>query len=72
MKNFILDIGSIIGSFTLVDYILFFSVVVLIMLFVSLVYVMYEEKSMKKEKEEYPLHKEEPKKEKIKYDWSNF
>ena len=57
MANFFTDIWNMISSFALVDYILYFAVITLIMLIVSLIYVMREEEFEKLEEQKL----EEPK-----------
>lgn len=49
MQNLLQDILNIITSFTLIDYILYFSVITLIILVVSLIYIIQNEKTLKEQ-----------------------
>ena len=49
--NIFKDIWQLVSSLSLIDYILFFSVITLIMLIVSLVYILLSEKVIKKDEE---------------------
>lgn len=51
MNYFFSDIWSILSSLSIIDYVLYFAVVTLIMLVVSLIYVMNEEKESNNNKE---------------------
>jgi len=53
MEHILLDIWEVIKSMSLIDFILYFSVVILMILIVSLIYVIYTEKLEEKQEEKH-------------------
>ncbi len=63
MQHFLGDLWNMISSLSFIDYVLYFAVITLIMLIVSLIFVMLEEKDNDKDNKDTILDKKETKEE---------